>query len=368
MIMSAHHRTLRLPLHALLLALGAAAAPLAAHAQTLQGLVRDRATQQPVADVEITLVDAQGEAAGTARSGADGSFYVTGTAAGEYRLAARKLGYQVMLSNVVQLTAGQVLQVEARLTPQQEDVALAPAAAGLPAADRGITGRVTETGTGRPISDVSVALLNGHGQHVTRVTTDAQGNFRLTIPTPDRYQLRAQRVGYQPSTSQSITVVPSDTVRVELLMSTDAVMLAPLTVVASSRSVARNTRMASFEWRAEHNPWGQFVGPEQIQRIRPMFATDILQHVGSVRVEGSGLNRVPTVRGRLGNRCVPTFYVDGHHSTGISLDELVNGPDVAAVEVYDQAYEAPVEFLPPASHLQCGVIVIWTKQATQNGG
>jgi hypothetical protein len=125
--------------------------------------------------------------------------------------------------------------------------------------------------------------------------------------------------------------------------------------------------MASFEWRAEHNPWGQFVGPEQIQRIRPMFATDILQHVASVRVEGSGLNRVPTVRGRLGDRCVPTFYVDGHHSTGISLDELVNGPDVAAVEVYDQAYEAPVEFLPPASHLRCGVIVIWTKQATQNG-
>jgi hypothetical protein len=271
-----------------------------------------------------------------------------------------------MLSNVVQLTEGQMLQVEARLTPQEADMALASAA--RPAADRGITGRVAEAGTGRPISDVSVALLNGHGQYVTRVATDAQGNFRLTIPTPDRYQLRAERVGYQPSTSQSITVVPSDTVRVEMLMSTDAVMLAPLTVVASSRSVARNTRMAAFEWRAEHNPWGRFVGPEQIQRIRPMFATDVLQHVAGVQVEGSGLNRVPTVRGRLGSRCIPTFYVDGHHSKGISLDELVSGPDVAAVEVYDQPYEAPVEFLPPASHQPCGVIVIWTKQAIQHGG
>ena len=48
----------------LLLALIAAAAPHAAHAQTLQGRVLDRATQQPVADAEVTLVDAQGEAAG----------------------------------------------------------------------------------------------------------------------------------------------------------------------------------------------------------------------------------------------------------------------------------------------------------------
>jgi hypothetical protein len=359
--MSAHHRTLRLLLPALI----ATAAPHAAHAQTLQGRAVDRATQQPVADAEIALVDAQGEATATVRSGADGGFRITGSTAGEYRLAVHRAGYQVMLSATVQLAEGQVLQVEARLTPQPAEVAASTAG---PAADRGISGRVAEAGTGRPIPQASVALVNGHGQHVTRVTTDARGIFHLPVPAPDRYQLRAERVGYQRSTSRHITVVPSDTVRVELLMSTDAVVLAPLTVVASSRSVARNSRLAAFDWRAEHNPWGRFVGPEQIQRIRPMFATDVLQHVAGVQVEGSGLNRVPTVRGRLGSRCVPTFYVDGHHSSGISLDELVSGPDVVAVEVYDQPYEAPVEFLPPGSHLPCGVIVVWTKQSVRNGG
>jgi hypothetical protein len=361
--MSAHHPTLRLPLRALLLALIAAAAPHAAHAQTLQGRVLDRATQQPVADAEITLVDAQGEAAGTARSEADGSFQVAGTAAGEYRLAARKLGYQVMLSNVVQLAEGQALMVEARLTPQPPE--MASGAVVRSATQRGISGRVMEAGTGRAVGRAAVTLLNERGHHMVQVTADGEGNFHVPVPAPGRIRLRADRVGYQRTTSDAITVAPDDSVRVELLMSTDAVVLAPLTVVASSRSVSRNSRMASFEWRAEHNPWGRFVGPEQIQRINPMFATDILQQVPGVWVEGSGPNRVPTVRGRFGSRCVPTFFVDGHQSTQIPLDELVSGPDIAAVEVYDQPFEAPPEFMPPGNQLGCGVIVVWTRRGTQ---
>ena len=349
----------------LLLALFAAAAPHAAHAQTLEGRVLDRATQQPVADAEVTLVDAQGEAAGATRSGADGTFRVTGTAAGEYRLAGRKLGYQVMLSNVVQLAEGQVLQVEARLTPQPAE--MAPVAVLPPATEPGISGRVVEAGTGRAVGRAMVTLLNERGQHVIQATADGDGNFHVPVHRPGRVSLRAERVGYLRTTSESITVAPDDSVRVELMMSTDAVVLAPLTVVASSRSVSRNSRMASFEWRAEHNPWGRFVGPEQIRRINPMYATDILQQVPSVRVEGSGLNRVPTVRGRFGSRCVPTFYVDGHRSTDISLDELVSGQDIAAMEVYDQPFEAPPEFMPPGRAFACGVIVVWTKRGTQTG-
>jgi Carboxypeptidase regulatory-like domain len=363
--MSAHHRTLRLPLHALLLGLTAAAAPLAAHAQTLQGLVRDRATQQPVADAEVTLVDAQGEAAGTARSGPDGSFNVTGAAAGEYRLTARKLGYQVMLSNVVQLAQGQVLQVEARLTPQE------PEAAAAPGGERGISGRVAESGTGRPVGRAIVTLLNERGHSVASVTADAEGNFHIPVPAPSRYQLRAQRVGYQPSTSSPITVVPSDFVRVELLVSTDAVVLAPLTVVASSRSVVRNSTMAAFEWRQEHHPWGRFIGPDRIARIHPFYATDILQQVPFVQVTGGGLDRNPTMRGRFGDRCVPTIYVDGHQSMagdGVTVDQMVNGPDIAAVEVYDKPFEAPAEFMPSIRQINCGVILIWTRPPGQSRG
>lgn len=162
-----------------------AAAPHAAHAQTLHGRAVDRVTQQLVADAEITLVDAQGEAAATVRSGVDGTFRVSAAVAGDYRVAARKAGYQTMLSSVVQLAEGQLLQVEARLTPQQgEQAALAEGTR------RGISGRVVEIGTRRPIPRATVALLNDRGQHVDRVTADAEGSFHVSVPSPDRYQLR----------------------------------------------------------------------------------------------------------------------------------------------------------------------------------
>jgi hypothetical protein len=349
----------------LLLALLAAAAPCAAHAQTVEGRAVDGTTQQPVAGAEITLVDAQGEAAAAARSGADGSFRLAGPAAGEYRVTARRLGYQTMLSTVLQVAEGQVLQVEARLTPREPEAAAAP----TPTRD-GITGRVAEAGTGRPVAGATVTLLNERGHNMGRVVADAQGNFHLPVQSPGRLRLRADRVGYQRSTSEPITVVPNDRVRVELLVSTDAVVLAPLTVVASNRSVVRNFRMAGFEWRREHQPWGRFIGPEQIQRIRPFYVTDVLQQVPFVQIQGSGLDRYPTLRGRVGARCSPTIYVDGHPSMagqGVTIDELVSGPDVAAVEVYDRAFEAPAEFLSGTSY-NCGVIVIWTRPPGQNGG
>jgi hypothetical protein len=264
-------------------------------------------------------------------------------------------------------------------------------------ADRGISGRVVEAGTGRAVPRASVTLLNELGRHVAGVTADAQGGFHLPVPTPGRYQLRADRVGYQRSTSELITVVPSDTVRVELRMSTDAVVLAPLTVVASSSSVTRSSRMAAFQWRQRHHPSGRFVGPERIERIRPFNASDVLQQVPFVQITGNGLNRYPTMRGRFGDRCSPTIYVDGSRMPapeggadararteprlipfarsfpaasdgqgdtggGVALDQMVSGPDIAAVEVYDRPFEAPVEFTPASTQINCGVIVIWTRR------
>ena len=76
------------------------------------------------------------------------------------------------------------------------------------------------------------------------------------------------------------------------------------------------------------------------------------------------------MRGRFGDRCVPTVYVDGHRSmagNGVAVDELVNGSDIAAVEVYDKPFEAPAEFTPSIQEINCGVIVIWTRPPGENG-
>ncbi|HEU4884248.1 MAG TPA: carboxypeptidase-like regulatory domain-containing protein [Longimicrobium sp.] len=397
------HRSPRRSLPPFLFAFLAIAAPCAAHAQTVQGRVVDGATQQPVAGAMVLLEDAQGEA-GAAFSEADGSFRVTAPAAGEFRLTVDKPGYEI-LSTSLRLADAQVLQMDARLVPEAQTGAISarphqvPAPAGT---GRGIAGRVAEEGSRRPVAGATVTLLNERGQGVTSAVTDASGGFHLSVPSPGRFQLRAQRVGYQGSLSQPMTVTPADLVQVELVVSTDAVVLAPLTVVAASRDVTRNSRLAAFEWRQQNNPWGRFLGPEQIARIRPMHASDVLQQMPQVQIAGTGPVRQATMRGRFGDRCMPTVYVDGQQipapasrddtpdrespkltpfarsfptlsadgpsNAGVGLDEVVSGTDIVAVEVYDKPFEAPPEFGPAAAQINCGVIVIWTRRRGENGG
>lgn len=427
-MMIPHFRASRRPLPALLFALLAFTAPCAVHAQTVQGRVMDRTTQQPIAGAEIQLDDVQRKV-GEARSAADGSFRVTAPAAGEYRLIVNQPGYEFMISEAVRLTGGQVLQMDVRLVPESQPATLvqqspqspqaaqsaqAAQAAQAPqveqvqaaeaqlATERGIGGRVAEAGTRRPVAGATVTLLNERGQAAGSVVTDAQGSFHLPVSAPGRYRMGAQRVGYQRSLSQLLTVAPGDAVQVELLVSTDAVVLEPLTVVASSRDVRRSSRMAAFEWRRDNNSWGRFLGPEEIARIRPFHASDALAQVPFVQINGNPPLRQPTLRGRFGNRCNPTIYVDGQRlpapagrfdapersdprmqpfgrsfpvktdaapaNAGVNLDELVSGSDIVAVEVYDRPFEAPAEFSPAEVQINCGVIVVWTRQSAQDNG
>jgi hypothetical protein len=357
----------------------AAAAAAPAHAQTVQGRAVDRETQQPIADASLVLMDAEGNAVVSGRSGADGSFSLTAPRAGEYRLTASRIGYRNMLSSAVSLGEGQVVQVEARIAPQPVAMDTALARADGPA---GISGRVLESGTDRPVGGATVTLLNRRGLSVRQVVTREDGRFHLRVRDPGGHQIRAQRVGFTPSTSPSITVTPGDTVQVEMRIATAAVVLTPLTVVAASRDVLRDQQLAEFDWRREHQAWGRYIGPDQIKHINPFYASDVLQHVPFVQVSG-GAQRSVTLRAPHGRgRCNPTVYVDGHFvptsspalnsprnrggGAEITLDEVVSGSTIAAVEVYDKPALAPAEYLPRNG--LCGVIVIWTRPAEERQG
>ena len=337
-----------------------AAAALPAHAQTLQGRAVDRETLQPVAEATVALVDSTGEVVVSARSGADGAFRLTAPRPGEYRLTAVRNGYGMMMSAPVALADGQVVEAEARVRPEAPE---AEVAAGPVAERAGITGQVLEATSGQPIAGARVALVNFRGLTVTTVETDAAGAFHLPVRHPGAHRLRAERVGYQRSLSPPLTVVPDDTLRVEMRMSSEALVLEPLTVVASSRRLMRDVQLAEFEYRRQRSGWGRFVGPEEIRRINPFHASDVLQRVPFVQVSGGGLTRSVTLRQRRRfGSCVPTVYVDAHYrriDSDFTLDDMVAGSTIAAVEVYQDPWAAPAQY-GPIGNLDCGVIMIWT--------
>jgi hypothetical protein len=334
-----------------------------AWAQALEGRVTETGTQQPVPGATVSMLDSAGSIVGRTVADSSGAFRIRAPEAGEFRLSTVRVGYRPTLTRAVPLEAGQTLAVEVRMAtaPVELDTAVS-----VGPRRRGIAGRVVDDETGRPVAGVTVTLLTSRELRAARAQTDSSGHFHLRVPQADGFFLRAERVGYRAATSGAITVMPDDTVQVELRLSTEAVLLAPLTVVASTRQLMRDHQLAGFEFRRQRQPFGRFMGPDEIRRINPFYASDVLQQMPLVRVEGGGesrFDRIVTLPARRGGRCIPSVYVDGRPVRlmyGMTLDDLVSGRSLAAVELYSRASSAPGEF-PPRQNWDCGVVVIWTK-------
>jgi hypothetical protein len=341
---------------------------LPAAAQSVEGVVTESQTVQPVAGAQVSLLDAQGAAVATAVTDAAGSFRLAAPAEGEYRLRAERVGLRTTLTRAVPLSAGPAVMVEVRMGA--EPVVMDPAVA-QGRRPQGISGQVVDDATGQPVAGATVTLLDTREMRAARAQTDSTGWFHLRVSEAGGYFIRTERPGYQGSTSRRITVMPDDTVQVELRVSTRSVLLAPLTVVAASQLVVRDHQLAGFEWRREKQPFGRYLGPQELERIKPFYASDALQQVPMVQVvplRGSPFERTVVLpsRGRgmgANARCVPNLYVDGRRTSltqGLTLDQMVTGRSLAAVEVYTSPNGAPGEF-PPLDDPFCGVVVIWTR-------
>ena len=98
-----------------------------------------------------------------------------------------------------------------------------------------VQGTVRATGSGTPLSDVTVFV-----QGTTRGgVTDEQGRFRiLAVPTGDRVVM-AQLIGRARGT-QTVHIAADSAVRVEFALTEVAAVIAP-TVVSATREVQRRT-------------------------------------------------------------------------------------------------------------------------------
>ncbi|MDB4885721.1 MAG: TonB-dependent outer membrane protein SusC/RagA, partial [Gemmatimonadetes bacterium] len=91
-----------------------------------------------------------------------------------------------------------------------------------------VTGRVTETGSGQPISDVQVAIV---GTNVG-ATTNNDGRYTLRTVPPGTHQLRAVRIGYAEG-KRAITVVAGVTTTVDLSLGKAVIELEPVVTTAT---------------------------------------------------------------------------------------------------------------------------------------
>lgn len=237
-----------------------------------------------------------------------------------------------------------------------------------------VYGQVIDDSTGDAIAAADVLILDAFGERMARRVTDEFGRFDVEVRRGPGIRVRAGRVGYREATSAVLFFDGRLSFNVEIRLDADAVLLAPLEVVARSR--ARSPLFSNFDDRVKRG-FGAYFTRADIERIQPMRVSDLLRRVPGVRLEGGGaglgrtvvMGRSGALPGGEGGACAAQVFVDGRLMNRgglaglqqVALDDFVAPDDVEGVEVYRGMSTVPAEFLNPDA--RCGVVAIWTRRA-----
>jgi len=234
-----------------------------------------------------------------------------------------------------------------------------------------VQGRLIDDTTDEPIPGADVLLLDAFDELRARRTTDEFGRFTFQIRSHVGIRFRAERIGYHEVTTPILHLEEREFFSVEIRMDPDAVLLAPLEVVARSPS-ERSPIFSNFDHRVERG-FGVYFTRDQIEEIQPVFVSDVIASVPGVRLEGSGrggqrtisMARTAAAPGPGGGLCRAQIYVDGrlvNRSSGgqISIDDVVTPEMVEGIEVYRGLSTVPAEFMTPEA--RCGVVAVWTRR------
>ncbi len=235
-----------------------------------------------------------------------------------------------------------------------------------------VEGRVIDDFTEMPIPGAQVALLARDGSVLRRTSSDDLGTFHFEVRRVSAVRIRAARLGYEASTTPLLYFDGRNFFQVEVRLDPDAILLAPLEVIAWSGR-PDDAVLEGFRRRLKTG-LGTYITREEFEKRRPSLVTDLLREVPGLEVAGTGSGTRPVVRMvRASNRnCSTQIFVDGflvnrrvagmdgYRPLDFRIDDAVSPASVEGIEIYRGVATVPAEFLNPDA--VCGVIAIWTRR------
>ncbi|HEU0012563.1 MAG TPA: carboxypeptidase regulatory-like domain-containing protein [Longimicrobium sp.] len=144
-----------------------------------------------------------------------------------------------------------------------------------PAAAQGtasITGRVLSP-AGEPVADATVEARPAGGGALRRARSGAAGEFRITGMGGGTYTVRASRLGYQPVTRE-VAVGAGEAARIELRLTEEALVLAPVEVRSP-----RETRRERTRFETEAGVTTRVISGQEIKALPGLGEADVLRAV-----------------------------------------------------------------------------------------
>lgn len=235
-----------------------------------------------------------------------------------------------------------------------------------------IVGRVIDDLTQMPLSQARVTLRAPDGSVLARLETSGTGTFESEVRNVRAVRIGVERFGYTPNTSPLLYFDARKFFQVEMRMDPEAILLAPLEVIAWSAR-PENALHEGFRRRLSSG-LGVYITRDQIVARNPNRVSDLLRDVPGLEVVASGYGTRPFVRvaRATGIACATQIFVDGFlinkrgfDAGGFGLvdmriDDVVFPASVEGIEIYRGLGTIPPEFLNPDA--ECGVIAIWTRR------
>lgn len=214
-----------------------------------------------------------------------------------------------------------------------------------------VRGTVIAAAGGRPLPGAQVSIT---ARAQTR--TNDRGEWTLVDPPVGTRMLEVRAVGYYPERRPVNVVAGAPPVRVAL-----STLRAVLDTVRITAARVRGRDISGFVERSRSGI-GRYFMEEDISRRKPLVTSDLFRMVPGVVVERTALGDTQiTMRGRVAESCVPSFYIDGQYMRNLSADDVddwVRPHEIAGIEVYTGA-GLPAQFQQEMTG--CGAIVIWTR-------
>ena len=102
-----------------------------------------------------------------------------------------------------------------------------------------ITGRIVAQSDHVPVAGAIVALVDTMGRALVTKLAEDSGTFSIAAPSPGRYSIRVERVGFRSIVSPSFVVRQGESIELPLTMTGEAVSLRAIVVNADRRCLVR---------------------------------------------------------------------------------------------------------------------------------
>jgi hypothetical protein len=209
---------------------------------------------------------------------------------------------------------------------------------------------------GRPIAQVSLALIDTGGRVVATARTGEGGAALWPRADTGVFQVMARRFGFKPRYSARLHIGRGDTVAVRLTLDRAPAILDPVVIVAQRDSVRREWNPFGINFRATG---GYIITPSEIEAaiLGARDMADVLARRAIPGILIDHIRRCP--RSNRGAGCLP-FVIDGQlFPDGTALQDVVV-PEMVDYVVALRGSEVGVRY---GSIGHNGIILIATKRA-----